>query len=246
MRTIGWTAVLAGLALGPAAGRADEAGGARAVVDKAIQAAGGADVLKKYPAMTAKAKGTFYGLGDGIEFTAELFMQYPDKRRREIDAGGMKIVDVVNGGKGWASAGEMVQEMPKEMLDELREEMYCSAVTGLRALLGDGFKLTALEPIKVGDKPALGVRVSKKGHRDVSLYFDKDTGLLLRSEWRGKDPRMGTGFTEERLIGGYKKIDGLQVPFKVTVKHDGKLFIEQELTEAKPAEKLDDKLFAKP
>jgi hypothetical protein len=53
--------------------------------------------------------------------------------------------------------------------------------------------------------------------------------------------------TEERIILEYNKKnkDGLLLPRKVRLDHDGKKFLEVEVIEAKRLEKLDDSMFQK-
>ncbi len=246
MRKTVWTAGWVAVVLAGGAARADEAE-AKAIIDKGIKAFGGADVINKFPAATSQAKGKFYGMGEGIDYTSETQVQAPDKYRTEVTAGDFKFIQVVKGDKGWISAGGMVKEMDKEELAEAQEGLYAGTVARLVPLTGEGYKLSTLGAKKVGDREAVGVRVEHKGHRDVNLYFDKENGLLLQVERRAKDV-MGGGdeYTSEMTYGDYKKVDGLQVAYKLTLKRDGKRFIEQESTEVKVAAKLDDSVFAKP
>jgi hypothetical protein len=248
MRTIGWAAGLAGLVLAVSgAGRADDAADARAIVEKAIKATGGADVLKKYPAMTVKAKGTFYGVGDGIELKIEQYFVLPDKMRMEVKSDMINFTQVFDTDKGWLDAGGNSMEMPKALAEEAKEELYARWLTRLYPLLEEGYKLSPLGEVKVADKPAVGVRVEHKGHRDVSLFFDKDSGLLVRIQRKGKDIQAGGAeYTGEATYGDYRKVEGQEVPFKVSVRRDGKRYVELEAQEVKPSEKLDDKLFQKP
>ena len=52
---------------------------------------------------------------------------------------------------------------------------------------------------------------------------------------------------EERIITEYgKSTDGIPTPKKVLIKHDGKKFLEAEVSELKLLEKLDDSEFTKP
>ena len=53
-------------------------------------------------------------------------------------------------------------------------------------------------------------------------------------------------FTAESFYGDYKKQDGLPIAHKLTVKRDGKLYLEGELSDVKVSEKLDDSTFEKP
>jgi hypothetical protein len=237
----GWVLVLAG-----GAARADEAD-AKAVIDKAIKAHGGAELLAKFPAMTVKTKGKFYGLGDAIEYTAESQFQAPDKQRVEVRSDNFTFLRVVNGDKGWVAANGETREMDKEQLAEARDELHATNVARLAPLTGKDFKLSSLGEVEVGGRPAVGVRVEHKGFRDVSLFFDKENGLLVKMERRGKDVMGGGGeFTQESIFSDYKKVEGVQVAFKLTAQRDGKRYIESETTEATPAEKLDASAFGKP
>jgi hypothetical protein len=104
-----------------------------------------------------------------------------------------------------------------------------------------------LPEAKVGDRAAVGVKVSSAGHRDVDLYFDKMSGLLVKSETRVKAEEMdGKEVSQETVFTEFKEIDGAKVATKFVIKRDGKPYVEAELTDLKPAAKLDDKLFAKP
>jgi outer membrane lipoprotein-sorting protein len=246
-------AVVATLALaGPGPLRADDDADMKALIAKAIKAHGGADNLAKYKAGTLKTKGKFHGMGAAVDYTGTINFQSPDRLRVEIEAEVMgqnfKFVQVINGDKGWIVLLDKVTPMSKEMIAEAHEQMSASAVTRLLPLTGKDYNLSPLGEVKVGDRPAVGVRVEHKKHRDVSLYFDKETSLLLKSETRGKDLQRGDDaeFAGETLYGDYKKVDGVQVAHKQTVKRDGKLYVESETTEAQLAEKLEDGVFAKP
>src|SRR2546427_242862 len=74
----------------------------RAIVTRAIQAAGGEAKLAKFQAFTWKEKGTYYGMGEGLPYTGVYAINRPSQFRMEIE--GVFIV-VVNGDKGWVQAG---------------------------------------------------------------------------------------------------------------------------------------------
>jgi hypothetical protein len=115
-----------------------------------------------------------------------------------------------------------------------------------RPLKDKQFKLATIGEIKVEKRTALGVKVSSKGHRDVDLYFDKETGLLVKTEHIAKDDMSGQEVTEESFPSDYKDVQGTKQPMKFVVKRSGKLFMDGEATEVKMYEKLDASLFEKP
>jgi hypothetical protein len=231
--------------------RADEQGDVQAIADKAIKAHGGAEKLAKGKASTTKAKGKFYGFGDAIDYTLDSSTQPPDKIRNEIQGEAMgnkfSFIQVIQGDKGWNSSNGTTEELSDEQLKEGKENLYANWVAQMLPITGKDFKMAALGEVKVGDKEAVGLKVSSKGHRDISLFFDKKTGMLLKRETMVKDLMAGgSDATEEVLYLEYKEKDGVQYASKVTINRDGKKYIESEITEYKPAEKLDDKVFEKP
>jgi hypothetical protein len=227
--------------------RADDEAKLRAVIDKAIKAHGGADNLKKFQAKVIKSKGTFYGMGEGIEYTEEMSIQYPHRIRIDIEAPNFKFTQVFDKDKGWRKINDNTEEMSKEEAAEVRAQMYAGTVANLVVLQDKSYKLSPVGEAKVGDRATVGVRVEHEGHRPVNLFFDKDNGLLLKAETTGKDTRNDNKeFTTEELFGDYKKAGELMVAHKLTVNRDGKKYVEAEITECKPSEKLDDNVFAKP
>ena len=202
--------------------RADDKADARAVIDKAIKAMGGADKLAPVQAVTFKAKGKVHGMGDGIDYTGEWAIQPPDKIRMQMDfdANGMKFTFLLifDGKQGWMQINGQTMAMDADAVAEAKEDLYAGRVDTLVPLVTDkGFELSPVGEAKVGDQAAVGVRVSHKGHRDINLFFDKKTGLLVKSERTIKDQMLGG---KERLqetlrfIAAYPPVDNPSDPAK--------------------------------
>lgn len=248
------TALSLGLTATPAL-RADaesERGPARAIIDKAVKAHGGADNLAKFKAGVVKMKGKVEVGGMAIDFTSTASVQAPDKMKVEtdIDVMGNKFtfLQVLNGDKGWIKFADKVMDMDKDQVAEAVEQLHAMRVGSLAALSDKAFKLSLMGESKVDGKDAVGVQVSHKDHRDVNLFFDKKTGLLVKSETRSKDAFGGNDqeFTAETFYAEYKDFNGLKRPTKHTLKRDGKDFGHLEITEFETKDKLDDSVFAKP
>jgi hypothetical protein len=221
----------------------------RAVIDKAIKALGGEANLSKQKAMTLKGSGTYYGQGDaGVPFTGDWNIQAPRQIRVAIEGNGFRFVRVVNGDKGWIKLGDdATKALSKDQLKEGQDELYTSWVATLVPLKDKAFKLAPLGEVKVEGRDTVGVRVSREGRRDVSLYFDKANHLLVKTESLVKDAQGGDKeYTQEMFQSDFKEIDGVKHALKNVLKRDGKRFVEVEWSEQRPAEKLDDSVFARP
>jgi hypothetical protein len=217
---------------------------ARAVVTKAIEAMGGEAALAKHQAITFKETGTYYGMGDGLPFTGKYASQPPDKFRMEIEG---VFTIVFNGDKGWTSAGGEVKEMTKDELAVQRTNNRAGYIATVLPLKDKAFTLTMLKPAKVDGKEAVGIKVARKDYPEVKLYFDAKTNLLVKSEYATKSAEQGNkDVTAEMYFSKYQKIDGVQTPTHVVLKHDGKLYVEADVQDTKAFGKLDDSVFAKP
>jgi hypothetical protein len=249
MRTVLTAALL--LAVTATAVRADESADAKAVIEKAIKAHGGLDKISKVKAVSMKMKGKLHLMGMDLDFTGASYLQDPDKLRNEVDLTIMgteiKTAQIFNGDKGWATANGNTIELDKDQVAEAKEKMYSGGVGKLFTLGTDKeFKLTLLGESKIDGKETIGVRVAHKDHKDVNLYFDKKTHLLIMTETREKSPEKGEEVAAKTVVHEYKEVDGIQTASKVSVTHDDKAFVEAEISDFKVEEKLDDALFSKP
>ena len=231
-------------------GRSGEDKDLRAIIDKAIAAHGGEANLAKFPAQTFKGTGKYYGVGEAVDYTLEIASQ--GKRFRfSLDMTVMnfdlKVIVVVNGDKGWEKVNGDVKELPADELAEHKDNMHAEAVVRLLPLKDKAYKLSSLGDVKVGDQPAVGVRVSRKGRRDVNLYFDKAKGHLVKSEYLIKDIKGGgKEMTQTNLYYDYQEFQGTRHPTRLVIERDGKKFTDSRLTEIQLLEKLDDSTFDRP
>jgi hypothetical protein len=229
--------------------RADDEA-AKAVIDKAIKAVGPEEKIGKLKAVTIKFKGTIHQSEMNIPFTGEIITQGADQTRvilhAEINGQAFTITEVLNRDKGWKKEDNATKEMSKDELKEAQEGAHETWVTTLLPLTDKAYTFSALGETKVDDRPTSGVRVSTKGHRDVNLYFDKDTHLLVKSEMRVRDEATGMEVNQESFYGDYKEVAGIKEAMKFVIKRDGKPFLDALVEEIRREEKVDESLFAKP
>ncbi len=224
----------------------------RAILNKAIKAHGGETKLAAIKAIQVKGKGKVNAMGMEIPFMIEISSQPPDKLKAviEIDVNNMNftVINVVNGKKGWNSVMGTTKEMDDKEMAEAKEQMHVETVASLVPLKDKSYKLSPLGDAKVEGRAAVGVQVMKKGLRDVNLYFDKKTHLLLKSEYRAVEPFNKQEVTQEKLYLNYKDVGGgFKSPTRMIVNNDGKKFLDMEITETTPMENtFDDSVFAKP
>ena len=223
----------------------------KAVLRKSMDAHGGEKNLTKFKAVKTNFKGTINIVGLKADITGETSLQKPDKVKNvmalEIMGKTIDIVTVLNGKKLWVSTMGQTKEIDDEkILNAAREEMQTEAAGSFADYLKAPYELSAIGDVKVKDKDTIGIRISKKGQKDISMFFDKKTHLVVKTEMRTLDAMTGQEITQEKFIVGYQEKNGVKIAKRVEIVRDGKAFMDIEITNVQNFEKLDDSVFAKP
>lgn len=247
--SLGLLAVLGGLLVIAERASAAERDKALAVINDAIQAHGGEDRLTKAKVMMRSSKGVMHLFGKESQFTADTAFQLPDRYRDviTIDAGGQKslLTIVVNGEEGWNATGGMVIAHTKARLAEVREEiLYVLLLTTLVPLKDKAYDLTLIADAKVFGLPALAVKVTSKGHGDATLYFDKESRLLVKLERKAQEG--GLSYNKEYFFREHKDFEGLKMPTKYVEVMNGNKSIEMTINAYKFPGKIEESVFGKP
>lgn len=180
---------------------------ARALVERAVKAQGGLEKLQTIKATHARVRG--YYRDHRESFTAEVHTQSPGKMRMALTFKGGALLAgphtlVVNGKRAWLHSGGMTQELDQETVRRTNEESYGDHVSTLVPLLTQkGFTLTALGESEVEGKPVAGVKVAAAGKPEVSLYFSRESGLLVKSAHRAPEPGTGAPVLQETFFRTY-------------------------------------------
>lgn len=223
---------------------------ARAVIQKAIQALGGEGPVARLQRTRVKAQGTLVLNDQSATFTAEFTTHSPGRARMdmEITAGDAKInlIMVRKDDQAWHKINDVTPDLePRQKAEILAWGRLFDARSLLPLLKDKAYTLAPLGEIQVNGRPAVGVKVSAKGQTDLDLYFDKTTMLLVKSARWSLAPG-GKEVNLEILYSDYKDSDGVKQPMTHRLLHDGKKFIDMEITEVRLVDKIADEEFAKP
>jgi hypothetical protein len=203
-------ALIAGLVLFPTGVARAQQGEARAIIERAVKAMGGLENLTKLKAAHSKSRG-IYPM-DGEAFTTEAFSESPNRIKlmwRSSDrATPMLRTLVITGEKGWMVSNGFLTDLDEEIMATMRKARYADRVGGLTVLLQEeGFTLMPLGATKVKDKAAVGVKVQSAGHQDISLYFDIETGLLMKEARMVTDLAQRKEVLQEMYFSDYRRFD---------------------------------------
>lgn len=224
----------------------------RAIVERAIKAHGGQERLDKLKTDRVTFKGTILVNEKEATLTGETTVNMPSQCRSVTKITvGMKtntVVQILNGNDVIVTVdGQPQKTVPESAIAEMRDTLHLDHIVRLAPLVSDKnktFQLAALDDSKVNDKPAAGVKVSTKGRADVKMYFDKDSGLLVKTEHVVEEG--GKKVKQEEFFSEFKDVEGYKRPTRTTIYRDGKKVSEVEEVEVKYLDKVDETLFTKP
>lgn len=219
---------------------------AKSVIDKGIKALGGEDKLAKVDAFTVKTKGTVVFNGNENEMTAEATYKGLDHLRREFGNDQFHGVVVFAGDKGWRKFGDNSGQIEGDAVANEKRSIYLQVIpVTLMPLKGKDFKVEPAGEEKVGDKPAVVLKVTGPDGKDFKLYLDKETGLPVRVVAKVLGFQ-GEEFTMESTYSDFKDFGGIKKATKASVKRDGDKFQDIEVTDFKVLDKVDPDTFSEP
>jgi outer membrane lipoprotein-sorting protein len=219
---------------------------AKSILDKAITALGGAEKLAKIEAFSMKAKGTVVFNGNESDTTTEVIFKGLDHYRREFGNDQFHGVVVLDGTKGWRKFGDNSSTIEGDAVANEKRTIYLSVIPiTLVSLKNNGFKYEAAGEEKVGDKPAVILKVTGPDGKDFTLSFDKESGLPVKQVAKVVGFQ-GQEYTLESTFADYKDFSGIKKATKIQTKRDGEKFQDLEVTEFKVLDKVDPDAFAEP
>jgi outer membrane lipoprotein-sorting protein len=219
---------------------------AKSIVDKAITAVGGAEKLAKIDAFSVKTKGTVIFNGNENDTTSEVTYKGLDHYRREFGNDQFHGVIVLDGDKGWRKVGDNSSTIEGDGVANEKRNIYLGVIPiTLVALKGNGFKFEAAGEEKVGDKPAVILKVTGPDGKDFTLSFDKESGLPVKQVAKVIGFQ-GQEATHETTYSDYKDFGGIKKATKIEIKRDGEKFQDLTVTEFKVLDKVESDAFAEP
>lgn len=186
------------------------------ILDKYIQAVGGA--AKAATLKSFIAKGTIEGYDTyHVKVPIEVYAVAPSKRMVVWHTQNGDSTTVFDGVNGWVAMVNnpvrLVPTLPGGETDGAKLDADLSFPVNIKAALKDwriGFPVTAID-----DKPVNVVQGRGAGNTRIKLFFDADSGLLVRS-LRFNDTVVGPVPTQIDYAD-YREVAGVKVPHTVVI-----------------------------
>ena len=210
---------------------------AQALLDKYLASVGGADALKKISSQVQKGTVTVAG---NQKIPIDIYEKAPNKRLSAVHRKDIESLTGFDGKAGWMTVPGRVRMMtPGES-----EGAQMDADIALPAHVNGMFsKLEVSEGESIDSHSTWLVVGQREGKPEVQLYFDKQSGLLLRLV-RYTDSPLGLNPLQIDFAD-YRDSGGVKIPFRWTQARPGNRFTIQ-IESSEQNVSIDDAKFAPP
>jgi zinc protease len=210
------------------------------ILDKYVKAIGGRDAYMKFKSRTMQ--GTVELTPMGVKGTMESFAAAPDKLLTKINLSGIgEVLDGYDGKVAWTVnpiQGSRVKS-GQELLQVKSNGSFYREVE-----LDKTYSKLDVEGMeKIGNKTAYIVSASSASIPAETLYFDAESGLLLRHDTTSITPEGSTAV--KNYYEDYRDSDGIKLPFKIRAVTPS-FEIVTLITEIKNGPPIEDTKFSRP
>lgn len=185
------------------------------VLDKYIQALGGA---QRIAALTSfVGKGTHMGYGDADMAPMQVFAKAPNQYSEVLTTGSGTITKTFDGRLGWSSVPDAFTPLPLRALkgaelEGARLDAMLAFPTQIRQALTNW---RGSVPSAIGDEDVQVIQGTMANGFPVKLYFSDESGLLVR-QIRHIEAALGRA-TWQLDYADYRDVAGVKIPFKRTL-----------------------------
>lgn len=208
------------------------------LIENYLKALGGAAAIRRISSRIEK--GTMTAAG-GRKFPVEIFSKAPNQQAFVMHFPNGDSTTVYDGHAGWLGfPGRPTREMGSSDLFAAELDAATVFPGGIGQLFGE---MKVEKKAKVGDHETYVVSGLHEGQPPVELYFDEQSGLLVREVRYAESP---VGLYPTQIdYADYRKVDGVETPFRQTTARPGGGFTVQ-LEQVQQNVPIDDTKFAKP
>lgn len=208
------------------------------IIDKYIQAVGGAEAVQKITSRVQKGTISF----GGRQFPVEVLSKAPNKRVSTVHTPNGDNITAFDGHAGWL--GNPGGRPPRDMTAQENDAINFDSTFYLPTEIKKMFSQFRVRPAdKIGGHDVLQLIGVSPGKPPLRLFFDKESGLLVRTI-RYADTPLGRNPTQVDYAD-YRAQDGTKIPFQwILARPLGRFTIQvSELQQNVP---IEDSKFAKP
>ena len=211
---------------------------------RVVQAKGGLDALKRVRTVVVDAEMSVATPRGATRIPTKTYVVYPDQFRVDATFAGQQNIQAYSGASAWIKDPAGVSAAPPAMRSDFAATVRRDTFPMLIAA-AEG-RLTVRQLPEEGREGVVFkvLEVSGEGLDPVRLYIDKDY-RIARQTYSTPGPDGRPSHAEE-MFSDYRKVDGIDVPFKAAVLRDGKQILDRTLTNVTLNGAVDPALFQQP
>jgi len=214
------------------------------LVQRIVAAKGGLQALKSVRTVVVDADMTVTTLRGPTIIPTKTYVVYPDKFRVDATFAGQQTIQAYNGGTAWVKDPAGVSAAPPAMRNDFAATVRRDTFPLLIAA-AEG-RLTVRPQAEEGSGGAVlkVVEVSGPGLEPMRLYIDRDY-RIVRQTYATPGPD-GRPTRAEEQFSDYRKVNGIDVPFKASVLRDGQKILDRMIKSVTFNTAVDPMLFQQP
>jgi hypothetical protein len=189
---------------------------AEQILNKYVAAIGGENAWARFKTIVVKgrlersrgrnADGSLITVHDAVEIT----LKGPDKYLVKLTTPQGVLMQGINGGVGWVSGNDGSRQLSAADMERVKRG---SARYGIIKVTEAPERMRVIGTEVIGGREAYVVATSIDPTRDKRLFFDKQTGLLMR-EITTTETMLGP-LPDQVDFEDYRDVDGVKLPFTI-------------------------------
>lgn len=186
-------------------------------LERMQQAMGGLDKLQAIKDWVSDGEGTLWLGPSSMKYKETNRWIAPHTLRQEQDLPYGRSVLFYNGAVGWVARPTGLAQMTAPMIRQAEDELFQLP-----------FTLAVSNLVKDRTVCSLGaniVQITNSGGQGVRMYLDEQTALPARLTYLSQEPGNRSVLVEQSL-SAWKEFDGIPMPTRIVVKHNGRRFTD--------------------
>jgi len=214
------------------------------LIQRIVAAKGGLQALKSIRTVIVDADMTVNTLRGPTIIPTKTYVVYPDKFRVDATFAGQQTIQAYNSGTAWVKDPAGVAAAPPAMRNDFAATVRRDTFPLLIAA-AEG-RLTVRQQAEEGSAGAVlkVLEISGPGLDPLRLYVDRDY-RIVRQTYATPGPD-GRSTRAEELFSDYRKVNGIDVPFKASVLRDGQKILDRTIKSVTFNTAVDLMLFQQP
>jgi hypothetical protein len=213
------------------------------LIRRVVQAKGGLEALKAIRTVIVDADMSVNTVRGPTVIPTKTYVVYPDKFRVDATFAGQQSIQAYNSGAAWVKDPAGVSAAPPAMRDDFAATVRRDTFPLLIAA-GEGRLMLRMVADETKDPTSKVLEVSGNGLNPVRLFIDRDYRIVRQTySTPGPDGRPAQA---EEVFSDYRKVSGIDVPFKAAVLRNGQQILERTLKSVTFNTAIDPMLFQQP